>query len=182
MSEIFAGQKLQMPLYMKAIIENGKQKFGECLPAGMFYFPANEAEVDSGKAKNEEEKAIELQKKHKLCGMFLDESGAYVSIEPEGKGIYSPVKINSGELKSTSIYSQKQFDILSKYIEHLLVKNANEILNGDITVNPKKEACTFCDYYDICKFKGELADIEKLESTEAFQKMLEAVETKGGEQ
>ena len=182
LSEIFAGQKLQMPLYMKAIIENGKQKFGECLPAGMFYFPANEAEVDSGKAKNEEEKAIELQKKHKLCGMFLDESGAYVSIEPEGKGIYSPVKINSGELKSTSIYSQKQFDILSKYIEHLLVKNANEILNGDITVNPKKEACTFCDYYDICKFKGELADIEKLESTEAFQKMLEAVETKGGEQ
>ena len=61
-------------------------------------------------------------------------------------------------------------------------KNANEIISGDISVNPvdgSVDACKYCDYSEICKFQGEHFKAERMESTQVFEKMLEAVENGG---
>ena len=187
LSYVLQGRKLQMPLYMKAAIENGKQKFGECLPAGMFYFPARDETVSTNGYLSEEKAELELQKKYKLNGVLLDDPVSCDALEPEREGIFSPVKYTkNGISKNTPLYTKGQFDILSKYIDYILKKNANEILSGDISINPvdvssNDKACKYCDYYDICKFKGEPLQAEQLQSTQVFEKMQEIVE-KGGEQ
>ncbi|MBQ7128466.1 MAG: PD-(D/E)XK nuclease family protein, partial [Clostridia bacterium] len=97
----------------------------------------------------------------------------------------SPVKLTSGGIlyKNSPFYTKRQYDILSKYLEFLLIKNANEIISGDISVNPvdgSVDACKYCDYSEICKFQGEHFKAERMESTQVFEKMLKAVEN-GGE-
>ncbi|MBQ4156465.1 MAG: exodeoxyribonuclease V subunit gamma, partial [Clostridia bacterium] len=93
-ADLIYGQNLQMPIYMKAVIDNGKDEFGECLPGGMFYFAARESVAKMSKNSTDEEIVAERLKSVKMDGTFLGEEDVYTAIEPDGKGYYSPVKVN----------------------------------------------------------------------------------------
>lgn len=190
LSDMYYGQNIQMPLYMKAVLGNGKQKFGECIPGGMFYLPAKDAAVNA--AKSEDEAVIEEErlKKLRLEGMFLGEEDTYTALEPEGKSIYTPVKLNKdGTLSSSApFYTKEQFDILSEYIDLKLKSTAKAITSGDITASPTDgvgvSACDYCDYANVCKFKGEHNKVPKLKNDEVFKIMYDEIneEKEGSEQ
>lgn len=187
LNKLTCGQGIQMPLYMKAVIDNGKEKFGECLPGGMFYQPVMESIGEFEENETEESFNDKRLKKLRLNGMFLDESENISALNRDGKNKLSPVTfVSTGKLsKRAPIYSQRQFEIMSEYIEILLKNNAKDILSGKIKPNPTEKngenACKYCDYSDICKFSDNHLKIEDRSSEDNFKYMIEKIEKEGEE-
>lgn len=177
-TELFYGQNLQMPLYMKAVMENGKEKFGECLPGGMFYFAARESVVDAERNDSDDKISEQRIKSAKMNGMFLDDSDSYTALEPDGRSIYSPVRLTKKMTldKRSPFYTYEQYEILSDYLELILKETAEGIRGGDITPQPidsaDGSACTYCDYKSVCRFKGEREKISSLKSDAVFELMV----------
>lgn len=184
-SDLLYGQNLQMPLYMKAVLENGKELFGDCLPGGMFYFAARESIVNAERNLSDENIESERLKNVKMDGMFLDDSDVYTAIEPKGEGVFSPVKLkkDSTLTASSPYYTYEQYKIMSDYLDLKLKETAEKILNGEITPQPVDstygDACKYCDYSTVCRFSGEHSIIEKLKNEDVFKVMLEELEKEG---
>ena len=185
MSDLLYGQNLQMPLYMKAVTENGKELFGDCLPGGMFYFAARESVVNAERNFSDEKVEGERLKNVKMDGMFLDDSDVYTAIEPKGEGVFSPVKLKKDATLSNSApyYTYEQYKIMSDYLDLKLKETAEKMLNGEINPQPFDstygDACKYCDYSTVCRFGGEHTMIEKLNNEEVFRIMLEELKKEG---
>lgn len=181
LSDVCYGQNLQMPLYMKAVIDNGKEKFGETLPGGMFYYIAKDTVVNAEKNASDEKIKAERLKSLKMDGTFLGDDDITSALEPDGKGIYSPVIYNkNGTLsKKSHFYTIEQYQILSDYIDLKLKETANEMVSGDVAPNPLDslncDACKYCDYADVCQFKGEHNKIPNLKDVDAFKYMYDRI-------
>lgn len=177
-SDLLYGQNLQMPLYMKAVVENGKNLFGDCLPGGMFYFSARESVVNAEKSLDDKTIEAERLKGVKMDGIFLGDSDVYTAIEPSGEGVYSPVKLNKDMSLSASApyYTYEQYEILSDYLNLKLTDTANAMLSGEISPKPldsgNVSACKYCDYSSVCRFSGKHDVIENMKSEDVFKIML----------
>lgn len=178
-ADLIYGQNLQMPLYMKTVLENGKQQFGECLPGGMFYFSAKEAVANAERNTDDETINAMRLKGVKMDGVFLDDEDVYTAIEPEKQGVYSPVKFKADNTLSSSapFYTIEQYKILSDYLDLTLQETAEGILGGNIEPLPVDgvgvSACEYCDYSSVCLFKGEHIQAPNLKKDEAFSYMFD---------
>lgn len=185
LNKLIYGQGIQMPLYMKAVIDNGTEMFGECSPSGMFYMAAKENLADFVDDEDNDESENQRLQKSKLKGMYLDEGDNISALNPNNLNPLSAVKYTStGKLpKSAPIYSRRQFEIISDYLEILLKDNAKKILSGKIKPNPTEakgnDACKYCNYSDICKFSDNHLKIENRKSEDIFKYMLEKIEREG---
>lgn len=185
LSDVCYGQNLQMPLYMKAVVDNGKDNFGETLPGGMFYYIAKDTVINAEKNESNEKIRADRLKSLKMDGIFLDDDDATNALEPDGQGLYSPVvRKKDGSFASNShYYTIEQYKILSDYIDLKLKETANEMVSGDIAPKPLDSttygACDYCDYADVCQFKGEHDKIPKLKDVDAFQFMYDRLNKKG---
>lgn len=174
-----------MPLYMKAVVDNGKDNFGETLPGGMFYYIAKDTVINAEKNESNEKIKADRLKSLKMDGIFLDDDDATNALEPDGQGLYSPVvRKKDGSFASNShYYTIEQYKILSDYIDLKLKETANEMVSGDIAPKPLDSttygACDYCDYADVCQFKGEHDKIPKLKDVDAFQFMYDRLNKKG---
>lgn len=56
-----------------------------------------------------------------------------------------------GIIKAGKTYS---LDQIEKYFTTIYQKIADRILSADISLTPDEDACTFCKYYEICRFHG----------------------------
>lgn len=185
LSDVIHGQNLQMPLYMKATLENGKDLFGDCLPGGMFYYSAFDPIVDAARESSDEEIEISRIESAKMNGMFLDDSDVYFAIEPEARSIYSPVKLKKNmELTARSpFYTYEQYSVLSEYLDYILKSTAEKITDGEIAPNPLdsgKSACEYCDYSSVCKFVDKHEKIKSVSRAEAFTIMNDILNEEGG--
>lgn len=181
-SDLIYGQNLQMLLYMKAIIENGGEDLSECLPGGMFYFAAKESVVQAEREESESSVASKRLKEIKMNGMFLGEEQVCKAIEPSGAGVYSPVKLKKDGTLSASApyYTYEQYKILSRYLDLKLKETAERMRSGEVAPEPiGTNACKYCDYSSVCRFKGEHKQIESLKNDEVFAYMLSKIEKEG---
>lgn len=55
------------------------------------------------------------------------------------------------------------FDEVKQIIEKLFSSISKKILSGDISIDPKNSACTFCKYSDICHYNGEQLSATEME-------------------
>ena len=72
----------------------------------------------------------------------------------------SLLKDGSLSKKGTSSVNRKQFEYLQKYTNKIIKQISNDILNGNIDINPyyntknKRKPCDYCAYKSICNFNG----------------------------
>ena len=63
--------------------------------------------------------------------------------------------------------SEEQIDVLMKYARQKIENLGQEIADGNIDMNPKvykdRDACTFCQYKNVCSFDSRLKGHEKEE-------------------
>ena len=63
--------------------------------------------------------------------------------------------------------NQEEIGILQKYAGKKIATLGQEILEGNIAINPKifkkKDSCTFCQFQGICDFDSRLHGFEKKE-------------------
>ena len=154
--DILNGLGLQMLLYLFALQQQGEVLLGKHpIPAGVQYFPARVPIISADGALSDEEAIEERQSQWKRKGLILGDDDVLFAMENSD----SPTRLSCKRKKdgtiSGDIASKEQFQLLSRYVFHLLGKMADEIASGDVTPNPytrgsAHNACRFCPYGAVC--------------------------------
>jgi len=162
MLAVYYGIQLQLVVYMNAAIElerrNIKNKGKEIAPAGIFYYNIDDPIIEADEESTQEEINEEILKKLKLSGLVNDNLDVIRLLDREfnGRSKVLPISITKDNKKSDSLISEKQFKIISEYVNDKITQFGKEILAGNISINPyklkDKSACMYCRYKAICGF------------------------------
>lgn len=148
LSDVMYGLNMQMLVYLMDVWENGGERYGDIIPAGVLYMPvklpSSSLKRDATTAEMEKEKI----KSSKMNGMLLDHSLS-LSGMAMGEGVSNPYilsrkTINMGELKK-----------LKEKIDETLLKMARELHDGNVPALPVQgkrydTVCDRCDYAWVC--------------------------------
>lgn len=162
---IFYGLDLQLPLYMKQILEIEKLNHPdkEVKPAAVFYniFMKKMLELDKEDARDEESLKKKYYEQYRPAGIVVSDEDVLQSLDDQGTGyVY-------GSRGKTRV-SGEEFDAILKLAQTKLELGAEEILSGSIATNPYRikgeMACDRCDYVGICNLNdvGGVKNIRKL--------------------
>ena len=97
-----------------------------------------------------------------LSGLVLGEKEIVEHLDfGEEKSLPVAYKKDGAFTAASSIATREQFQALGDYVKKQLVTYGNEILEGNISIEPYKEekrtACDYCDYKGICGFDPSFA-------------------------
>lgn len=145
-SDLYYGQKIQLAIYMRVLIENGYK------PAGTFYFPLSSAWTDDVFS-------------HRLNGPFLADDEMLLAHDGAlidgGKSEVIEVTVRraaDGTLtpkKNNRVRSEEELKVLSDYAVAVADKAVKEIYAGNIKPSPSQSGegrttCTYCEFAAIC--------------------------------
>lgn len=158
LNEVVAGLQLQLLTYLDATCKEEKVQ-----PAGVFYFHLFDPILNAEKHLSEEEVTEEIRKQFKMQGLILADSQMVrkmdTTLEIGSSNIVPAYLTKDGEVSNKpSTITRKQFESLQQYTEKILKQISNEILEGNIAINPyyhmktKKTPCEYCSYHSICQF------------------------------
>ncbi len=158
LNEVLAGLQLQLLTYLDATC-----RAEDVLPAGVFYFNLIEPILNANSDLEEEQIKQELKKQFKMQGLILADSTIVKKMDTTletGSSNIVPAYINKdGDVsEKTNTLNRKQFEKLQKYMEKIIKQISEEILSGNIAIEPyyrirdKKTPCEYCEYKAICNF------------------------------
>lgn len=167
---IYYGLQQQLAIYLSAAIDFLMNQYGdkEIIPAGIFYYHIDDPIVAKSKQADEE-----IYKSLKMKGLVNEDKeiiglmdsklkGPDRTLRPSVKSDIIPIETNKeGELsKRSSAANKKQLKALLDYVNHRLVEDKNQILQGDSRLNPyrmgDRAACDYCEYKNACGFDPRL--------------------------
>lgn len=163
--EARGGWRLQLMIYLKAMMQGIGGDEPGIKPAGVFYFEIADPLIDAGdmpqnsimgKVENE------LRKSFKLNGILLDEPHVIKGIAGEfsGNSEILPIRKNKdGGISGTGkgrLLSEEQFNKLCDEVDEIIQRLCVSLYEGRVDVHPKKikyeSACTYCQFKSICTF------------------------------
>ncbi len=167
LAALYYGLQLQLVVYMDAAIEREEKRHPgkEVVPAGIFYYHIQDPVVDWEPEAGEEDVEEQILRKLRMSGLADSDLEVirHMDREIETESQVIPVAIKDGliaEAKS-SVASKERFFALKEYVRHKLKKAGQEILSGDIPVNPYKQGnrtgCDYCPYHAVCGFDKKTA-------------------------
>ena len=175
LSDVLHGLNMQMLVYLFSIWENGTEKYGDVVPAGVLYMPSGVKTISADKNVSEEELDKERKKQSKMKGLVLENTIVIEGMEDGGKGIFIPAEIDKNGNAKGDVISLLQMGKLKTRIDSLLQKMAEELHLGAINACPVSgtdydKVCEYCDYGDICCIEedDERNEIEKLRLKETL--------------
>ncbi len=162
--QLYYGMQLQLVVYMNAALEKLKKENPqtEMIPAGIFYYHLDDPMVeDSGKP--QEEIMEDILRELRVNGLVSLDQDAYLHMDrelPEKRtSSVIPVALNkdmSVSGRSASAVPAADFGELSDYVNKKIRNAAEQILSGDIRVQPfelsGRTGCDYCSYRSICGF------------------------------
>lgn len=167
---IYYGLQQQLAIYLSAAMDflSRESKDKEIIPAGILYYHIDDPIVDKS-----EEAEEDIYKRLRMNGLvnkdkevigLMDNSlaGADGTLRSSVKSDIIPVDTNKeGNLsRFSSVASSKQIGKLLDYVNKKLVKDKNNIIEGDTRLNPYKLgeriACEYCEYRSACGFDPRL--------------------------
>lgn len=144
--DIFAGNNLQLMLYMKACLEGYRVN-----PSASMYFPIN----------NDFQK--EDKQRFKMIGVLISDTDAVLAADKKLaadnlKSWSIPVMLKSitengiefNKNGSASVLSSEDFNGVMEYTAQVTAQAIDEIRKGYFEPNPCNNACDFCHYIGIC--------------------------------
>ncbi len=184
LNEVLAGLQLQLLTYLDATCKNE-----DVLPAGVFYFNLIDPILNANSDLEEEQIEQELRKQFKMQGLILADSKIVKKMDTtleSGASDIVPAYINKDGLVSEkqNTINKKQFENLQKYIEKIIKQISDEILSGNIKIEPyykikdKKTPCEYCEYKSICQFNQVSKNNYKYISNMSKEEVLEAMKNK----
>lgn len=162
MSDIYYGLNWQMPLYLRALLDNARtagekatDKMGDKLPkpAGMFYVPVQEI-IKSVKAADEDGAAVKLQ------GLAILDMEALVLAERDlvpgayAKTMQVHIKKDNSYGATTLGMSPAEYDFMQACLGREAGATLGAMLSGEVSQRPVLQngrmACEYCDFYALC--------------------------------
>ncbi len=195
LNELYYGLQIQLLVYLDAILKNSEQILKtQCMPGGILYFKIDNPIIKSKKALTEEEIQVEVLKKLKMDGLLLKNVELVKSMDRdmETYSLIIPAAFKKdGDFTSTSsVVTESQFELLRKYVNDKMVEICEEMLSGEIKIEPCKSSkvmyCDYCDYSSICQFDTSIKDnkykiILKKKKDDLWEAMANKVKIEEGE-
>lgn len=154
LSDIISGINMQMLLYLVCIFENGKDRYGNIVPAGVLYVPAKKSKNSLGR--NVDEDMIEHEKisQGRMNGIVLAQEEVIRGMEESGGGLIIDAKIEGGKIKGKT-FSMEGFMLIKNAIDKAIRDMGEALHSGQIDAVPlihlkDKSACTYCEYGAVC--------------------------------
>ncbi|MCI9560060.1 MAG: helicase-exonuclease AddAB subunit AddB [Lachnospiraceae bacterium] len=167
LAAIYYGLQLQLVVYMDAVMEMTQRNFPdkEVIPAGILYYNISDPLVEREGQPDEKAVNEEILRKLRMNGLINSELEAVRHLDHtiETQSDIIPVVLKNGEVEKgrSSVANRERFDQLRKYV-HKKVKDAGqEILDGEVGVEPYKSgpktACDYCPYHSVCGFDKKIS-------------------------
>lgn len=161
LSDVYYGLNLQMILYLFILWKNGKEKYNDVFPAGVLYMPAGDADLGLSRDASLDDTKRQSISQYKMNGFVLEDPQVVSAMEEKVKGIFIPVEQNKdGSLsKRSSLLKLEELGKMERYVNHLILKMAEELHCGEISASPVysnggKSPCEYCDYSSVCGQKA----------------------------
>lgn len=183
LNEVVAGIQIQLLTYLDATCKNE-----EVMPAGVLYYNLIEPILKSEKLMNEEQIEEEMRKRFKMQGLILADINIVKKMDKtleKGQSNRIPAYIDKdGNLSKgkSSAVTKEEFELLQNYTKKTIKEISEEILSGNIKMEPyynkrtKKTPCEYCDYKSICNFKaGECQNKYRFIDTKKKEEILQEI-------
>ncbi len=158
--EVYHALQFQLLLYLDAYLRSHT----DYKPAGMFYFHVSAKNVKYELGMDKQALLDKQQKQFRLSGLALDDPDIIRLMDADLSGDIVPAKIKKdGTLSATSsVASEKQFELIRNYMIERIKEIGREMLSGCISARPyklkNKEGCSYCKYHTICQFDTAVKD------------------------
>jgi len=162
LNEVVAGLQIQLLTYLDAACN-----IEEVMPAGVLYYSLIDPILKTDKKIDKEQIEEEMKKKFKMNGLILADVNVVKMMDKTlntGSSNVVPVYLdkdgNISKSKS-NVVTKEQFEDLRKYTNNIIKQIVEEMLSGDIKIEPyyekknKKTPCDYCEYKEICNFKEQ---------------------------
>lgn len=190
LDKLYNGLQIQLLIYLDALLKNAENiVHNQAFPGAILYFRIDDPIIKSKKDLSLEEIQEEVLKQLRMDGLLLKNMQVIKSMDTEleeGYSLIIPARIKkNGELSdNNSIITMEQFGILREYVNKKILENCDEMISGNIKIEPCKEnkniVCSFCDYVHICQFDvgidgNKYKVLSKKENKELWDKMANEV-------
>lgn len=159
LSDVLSGLNMQMLIYLFTIIQNGGERYGDMIPAGVLYMPAKRPEPSLNRHADGKEIEKEKIKSVAMNGLVLDDPMVVHGMEKDGKGIFIPAKVTADGGASGTIIRLAQIGKLQARIESLVKDMAQSLHAGKIQAFPvgsgNYHVCDWCDFRSVCGHSDE---------------------------
>lgn len=180
LGDVFSGLNMQMLIYLMCLWDNGKKKFGETVPAGIMYVPANNSGDRLPRHATKEEIENQKLKNGRMNGMLLDDEKIIDAMEEGCEGRFINAFIDKNGVLQGTLLSYEGFRLLHERIDSMLEGMGTSLHLGEIEALPAvgsssyKNTCVYCDFKDVCR-RTEADEEKKLKSIKHGEavKMLE---------
>lgn len=155
LSDLLYGQNMQMLIYLAALCENGKKRYGEFQPAGVLYMPANRPSLSAARGTDADKLESKYDEKLRMDGLVLDVPEVISGMDSSEKGKYIPVKLKDGVPdKLDHVASPKELQAILEYLKQTIAEMSLELQKGNVAALPlngnKMDACKKCPYRPVC--------------------------------
>lgn len=166
LTEIWNGMGMQMLLYLFALGREGKTLYGkEIVPSGVLYLPARQVILRGNRDMPPEERRRRADAELRRRGLLLSSPEVLAAMERwEENGVrFLPIKVSAGVIGGDALATPRQFELLSRHLDGLLVQIARELREGRVDADPwyrgpLKGACLWCDFAGACHFDEGCGD------------------------
>jgi len=193
LSDVYHGLQIQLIVYLDAVMNNKELlRVDEVYPGGVFYFKLHDPMIESNDTDIENIER-EIMKQLKMDGLVLKDVKIAKSmdnnLEEGNNSSIIPVSLKKDRdfSKFSSVLDTEDIQHLIKHVRKLIIEIAEEILKGNIKVNPCKvdnrTPCQYCKYNSICQFDRSFENnnyriMKKLKDDEIIERLKKG---KGGE-
>ncbi len=167
LNDLYHGLQIQLLVYLDAILKNSDSILKtKAMPGAILYFKIDDPIIKSKKALDENEIKEEVLKQLKLDGLLLKDAEVIKAMDRD-IGTYSLVipasfKKSGDFSEKSAVATKEQFDILRKYVNDKMIELCEEMLSGEVKIEPckskKTNYCEYCDYSSICQFDTSIKD------------------------
>ncbi len=154
LSDVYYGLNMQMLIYLFAICENGVQRYGDMIPAGILYVPAKTAGKPLERRATEEEVTRRRYEIGRMNGIILEDQKVICGMEVSARGVFIDAAVLEDGTLTGHLLSLREFGLLHKKIDEVLSAFGSDLHAGVIPALPVEEggrtACEYCDYGPVC--------------------------------
>lgn len=162
---LYHGLQLQLEVYLGEALRKEKEKHPDknVVPAALLYYHLEDPVIEGTKELSDEDLEHEIDKALCTKGYVNDDKNVIKLLDGEFTDVSDaiPVKFNKDGTpsKSSRVLSREGLDIISSYVDHKIQTMAEEIMEGNVALNPyerdggsggKENSCTYCPYDSVC--------------------------------
>lgn len=161
LSDVYHGIQIQLLVYLDALIKNSEYILEkQAMPGAILYFKIDDPIIKSNKELDEDEIKKSILKELKMSGLLIKDISVVKAMDNDidtySLVIPAGLKKDGDFSSKSSVVTKEQFDILRKYVNEKMISLCEEMLSGEIKLEPTKNKdnafCTYCDYSSICQF------------------------------